>query len=195
MWTMDSNQDRFGSEDIEQSSLGSLSSANEPQLSAGQSAQLFGRTFIDGVYKILKVSSIYSVEHNQTRQAIEEFLPFFYQSIQKSGEESVSLTIRGELVSVNGETLRLKRREQERLNELHSIFAAADIRGLRLEQTMTAVELVALLKALGEAGRAGQGMMHVEIPSIHIDHGSPDQSVLEAIASVNKSMYVAHVYI
>lgn len=192
---MDSNQNRFGSEDIEQSNLSGLSNASETKLASGQSAQVFGRTFIDGVYKILKVGSIYSVEHNQTRQAIEEFLPFFYQSVEKSGEESVSVTIRGELVSVNGETLRLKRREQERLNELHALFAAADIRGLRFDQTMTAPDLVSLLKALGEAGRAGQGMIHVEIPSISIDHGSPDQSVLEAIASVNKSMYVAHVYI
>ncbi len=192
---MDSKQDEFGSGSIGNSDVLSLGSANNPELSSGQSAQVFGQTFIDSVYKIVKVGSIYSVEHNQTRQAIEEFLPFFYQSIEKSGEDSVSLTIRGELVSVNGETLRLKRRGQERLNEMHALFAAADIRGLRFDKTMIASDLVAFLKALGEAGRAGQGMTDVEIPSIGIDHGTPDQSVFEAIASVNKSMYVAHVYI
>lgn len=186
---MDNSQNQFGAESFNDNALPTTGSTSS------QRAQVFGRMFIDGVYKILKVGSIYSVEHNQTRQAIEEFLPFFYKSVQESGEDSVSVTIRGELASVNGETLRLRRREQERLNELHALFAGADIRGLRFEQAMTASDLVTLLKELGEAGRSGLGMKHVEIPTIAIDHGSPDQSIMEAVASVNKAMYVAHVYI
>jgi hypothetical protein len=38
-------------------------------------------------------------------------------------------------------------------------------------------------------------MLGVEIPNIRIEHGSPTRSIREAIADVNKSMYVAHMYI
>ncbi|MFU8806789.1 MAG: hypothetical protein ACNA8W_23485, partial [Bradymonadaceae bacterium] len=157
--------------------------------------QAFGKFFIGSVYKILKVGSIYSVEHNQTRQAIAEFMPIFHESVRKTEERAISVSIRGELVSVNGETLRLKRREQERLNELHDLFAAANIRGLLFEGAMTVDHLVAFLTALNEAARAKTGMEHVQIPHVVIQHGSPDQSLFEVIAAVNKAMYVAHVYI
>jgi HD-GYP domain-containing protein (c-di-GMP phosphodiesterase class II) len=158
-------------------------------------AQAFGRYFIGSVYKILKVGSIYSVEHNQTRQAIAEFMPIFRESVSRTEQRAISIGIRGELVRVNGETLRLKRREQERLNELHDLFAAANIRGIAFEEPMTVDHLVAFLMALNEAARVKSGMEHVNIPHVLITHGSPDQSILEAIAEVNKAMYVAHVYI
>lgn len=177
--------------------LGELSS---PMAMQGQSvdvndAQAFGRYFIGSVYKILKVGSIYSVDHNQTRQAIAEFMPIFNESVHKTEQKAISIGIRGELVKVNGETLRLKRREQERLNELHDLFASADIRGLAFEAAMSVDNLVAFLIALNEAARAKTGMEHVSVPNIVIVHGSPDQSIIEAIADVSKAMYVAHVYI
>ena len=39
--------------------------------------QFFGRLFFDNLYRILKVGSIYNIEHNQTRIAIDEFFEFF----------------------------------------------------------------------------------------------------------------------
>ncbi|TXD32163.1 hypothetical protein FRC96_18640 [Lujinxingia vulgaris] len=157
--------------------------------------QAFGRFVVDSVYRIMKVASIYSVDHNQTRQAMEAFMPAFRQSVAQVEGGAISLTIRGELCSVNGETLRLRRKEQERLNELHGIFKAATIRGIAFEEAMTIDDLVAFLSALNEAGRSGAGMEHVQVPNIVIQHGTPDQSIMEAIAQVNKAMYVAHVYI
>lgn len=160
-----------------------------------ENTQEFGRYFLDSVYRILKVASIYSTEHNQTLQAIEEFMPSFRESVQRLEHGSIGVTIRGELCSVNGETLRLKRREQERLNELQGIFAAANIRGLLFEQGLTSQNLVDFLTQLNAAGRQGEGMKHVEVPFIRIDHGAPDQTIMEAVAEVNKAMYVAHIYI
>lgn len=157
--------------------------------------QEFGRYFVDSVYRILKVASIYSTEHNQTRQAIQEFMPTFQKSVQQVEEKSLSLTIRGELCSVNGETLRLRRKEQDRLNELQGIFASATIKGLLFREAMSIEDLVAFLSALNQAAKEKTGMTHVQIPNIEISHGSPDQSIMEAIAKVNKAMYVAHVYI
>ncbi|MBA2661478.1 MAG: hypothetical protein H0U74_04240 [Bradymonadaceae bacterium] len=194
---MSDNRHNFGSEPTgldtpseasNQAAIGALSADVSD-------AQAFGKLFIDSVYKILKVGSIYSVDHNQTRQAIAEFMPFFQESVSLSSDGAVSVSIRGELVSVNGQTLRLRRREQERLNELHVLFADANIRGLLFEAAMSVDQLVAFLKALNEAARAGNGMEHVKIDHIQIQHGSPDQSILEAVAEVNKAMYVAHIYI
>lgn len=155
----------------------------------------FGRYFVDSVYRILKVASIYSTEHNQTLQAIKEFMPSFERSVVAIEEGSISLTIRGELCSVNGETLRLRRREQERLNELHEIFAAANIRGLIFERGLTSEDLMSFLAQLNQAARDKNGMEHVQVPAIEIQHGSPDQTIVEAVAQVNKAVYVAHLYI
>ncbi len=164
----------------------------------GVDMQALGRYFIDGLYRILKVASIYSVDHNQTREAIDEFMPTFRESVGQLEERRISVTIRGELCSVNGETLRLKRKEQERLDELHGIFAAAHIRGLSFQEAMTTEDLMAMLDALNEASDSRndvEGMEHVDIATITINHGSPDETIMEAIAKVNKAMYVAHIYI
>ena len=179
-------------------------SPGEQGLPAGMSAdgsidtQEFGRYFVDSLYRILKVASIYSVDHNQTREAIGEFMPNFKKSIQRMETGTISVTIRGELCSVNGETLRLRRREQERLAELHGIFRAAHIRGILFEMGMSTEHLVRFLEELNAAadhGSNGEGMKHVQVPNIRVDHGSPDQTIMEAIAKVNKAMYVAHIYI
>ncbi len=160
--------------------------------------QEFGRYFIDSLYRILKVASIYSVDHNQTHEAIEEFMPSFQKSVRQVDTGVISVTIRGELCSVNGETLRLRRREQERLAELHGIFEAAHIRGIAFDAAMTPEQLVEFLRALNEAAdrrTEQQGMEHVEIPNIDLNHGEPSQTIMEAVARVNKAMYVAHIYI
>ena len=160
-----------------------------------ENKQEFGRYFLDSIYRIMKVASIYSTDHNQTRQAIQEFMPTFYESVQRLNLEGMSLTIRGELCAVNGETLRLRKREQGRLNELQGIFAAATIKGIFLGSSMSIENLVAFLTALNEAARERSGMEQVQVPNVDISHGSPDQTIMEAVAKVNKAMYVAHVYI
>ncbi len=160
--------------------------------------QEFGRFFVDQLYRILKVASIYDVDHEQTREAIEEFIPTFDDSVQKVEMGVITVTIRGELCSVNGETLRLRRREQERLDELQAIFAAANIRGLAFEQGLRTDNLVDFLEALNDAASRRtekEGMEGVEVAHIGISHGSPDETIMEAVAKVNKAMYVAHIYI
>lgn len=157
--------------------------------------QELGRFFVDSVFRILKVASIYSTDHNQTRQAIQEFMPTFQESVRQVESNSLSISIRGELCSVNGETLRLRRKEQERLNELQTIFAAATIKGLMFAAPMTVENLVEFLMALNQAARDHTGMEHVSVPNIEISHGLPDQSIMEAVAKVNRAMYVAHLYI
>ncbi len=177
------------------------SAAEQPGASLGDgelNMQEFGRYFVDQLYRILKVASIYDVDHEQTREAIQEFMPTFEQSVQKVESRVVTVTIRGELCSVNGETLRLRRREQERLNELQGIFAAANIRGLAFEEGLRTDDLVRFLEELNDAASNRsdtEGMEHVEVPHIGINHGSPDQTIMEAVAKVNKAMYVAHLYI
>ena len=160
--------------------------------------QEFGRYFIDSLYRILKVASIYSVDHNQTREAIQEFMPSFRKSVQQVETGLISVTIRGELCSVNGETLRLRRREQERLSELHAIFEAANIRGIAFDAGMTPEQLIDFLRELNAAAdrrNDQEGMKHVEIPNVDLNHGPPNQTIMEAVARVNKAMYVAHIYI
>jgi HD-GYP domain-containing protein (c-di-GMP phosphodiesterase class II) len=154
-----------------------------------------GKAFFDNVYRILKVGSIYDIEHNQTQIAIAEFLEFFSAAMANSIEDSFSIIIRDELAIVNGTTLRLDRNAQKRHNELRDLFTAAKIRGLGLLHDMSAHDFTTFLVELKAAERSGQGMEHVDIPTIEISHGEPIRSILEALKSVNKSMYVAHVYI
>ncbi len=160
--------------------------------------QEFGRFFVDSLYRILKVASIYSVDHNQTREAIDEFMPSFQKSVSKVETGAISVVVRGELCSVNGETLKLKRREQERLDELQSIFKAAHIRGLIFDQAMSAQNLAKFLQELNAVADQSSDlddMEHVHVDNIDIDHGSPDQTIMESVAKVNKGMYIAHIYI
>ncbi len=157
--------------------------------------QVFGRTFVDSLFKIMKIGSIYEVEHNQTRQAIDEFLQFFQRAMAQSEEPDISIVIRDELGVVNGESLRLKRKAQARLNELRDLFASANIRGLLLRRQMSTDDLVFFLSELRKATKARKGMEHVVIPTIDIDHGQPERNLLEKIMNVDKAMYVLHVYI
>ena len=157
--------------------------------------QVFGLTFVNSLFKILKMGSIYEVGHNQTRQAIDEFIDFFRRAMQNSAERDLSIVIRDELGVVNGQSLRLKRKSQQRLNELRDLFASANIRGLLLRDELTTDDLVEFLTALRDATKQHTGMEHVVIPTIEIDHGQPERNLLEKIMTVDKSMYVLHVYI
>lgn len=159
--------------------------------------QVFGKIFIGSIYKILKVASIYNIDHNQTRLAIDEFMQSFAEAVTYAENGAISVVIRDELAVVNGETLKLRRREQTRHNELRDLFAAADIRGLLLARGLGTEHMVRFLSALKAASATdGPGnMVGVEVPNINIEHGSPTRSLREAIADVNKSIYIAHMYI
>lgn len=157
--------------------------------------QVFGRTFVYSIYKILKFGTIYEVEHNQTRQAIGEFLEFFQRALANQPDPELSILIRDELGIVNGEALRLKRKAQARLNELRDLFANAQIKGLLMHRDMSIDDLTVFLKELKEAVRTSGNMEHVQIPTIQIEHGPPTRNLLEAIMSVDKSLYVLHVYV
>lgn len=157
--------------------------------------QVFGRTFVFSIYKILKFGTIYEVEHNQTRIAIQEFLEFFHRAMGTLEEPELSILIRDELGIVNGEPLRLKRKAQARLNELRELFAGATIKGLLLHRDMSADDLTYFLKELKSAVRKSGNMEHVQIPTISIEHGKPSRNLLEEIMNVDKSLYVLHVYV
>jgi hypothetical protein len=107
----------------------------------------------------------------------------------------MSILIQDELAVVNGENLRLKRRAQQRLNELRDIFAMATIRGLLLRRDMHDGHWMEFLRELNTAAKNNGNMEHVSIPTIEIHHGAPQRNILQAIMNVNKAMYVAHVYI
>jgi HD-GYP domain-containing protein (c-di-GMP phosphodiesterase class II) len=189
------SQDLDSQTDADQDS--SVAADLSPDLSEAdlRDPQVFGKLFIDSIYKIMKVASIYNVEHNQTRIAVDEFMATFREAVRHTEDGSISVVIRGELAIVNGETLRLRRRAQKRLNELHDLFAAATIRGLVLEHGLQTDHLVRFLAELKRASAGSGEMKGVEVPSIRIEHGSPARTIREALSSVNKSMYVAHVYI
>ncbi len=158
-------------------------------------AQLFGRTFIQFLYKILKIGSIYEVTHNQTRLTAEEFMEFFHRAMVGYQDEGISVLVRDELGVVNGQSLRLKRKAQQRLNELRDIFATASIKGLLLKRDLDVDEFLEFLHELRLAGKNRTGMEHVVLQTIEIQHGPPTRNIIEAVMNVNKAMYVAHVYI
>ncbi len=157
--------------------------------------QFFGRLFFDNLYRILKVGSIYEIEHNQTRLAVEEFFTFFSESMRMSDDESFAIMIRDELAIVNGVTLRLDRQAQKRHNELRDLFTQAEIRGLELHRNLHTDEFIRFLVDLKQASIDKQGMAHVNSPNIEIAHGAPIRSIIEAVSKVNQAMYVTHVYI
>lgn len=158
-------------------------------------AQIFGRLFFDSLYRILKVGSIYNVEHNQTRIAVEDFFGFFREAVRQCDDDSFSIMIRDELAIVNGETLRLDRIAQKRHNELRDLFTIAKIRGVELYRTMSADHFLQFLIALNEASKQRQGMTKYELANIKLSHGEPIRSIIDAISNVNHAMYVTHVYV
>lgn len=157
--------------------------------------QVFGRLFFDNLFRILKVGSIYNVEHNQTRLAVEEFFLFFQEVLTQNQDKEFSVLIRDELALVNGETLRLDRMAQKRHNELRDIFAKAHIRGIHFSRGLNADDFVSFLTELHLATSSDEGMKHASIPHIEIAHGKPIRSILEAVANVDHSAYVTHLYV
>lgn len=175
---------------------GTRSDYQEEEVSFDPSdAQLFGRTFIQFLYKILKIGSIYEVTHNQTRLTAQEFMDFFQRAMMNSMEDGFSVLIRDELGVVNGQPLRLKRKAQARLMELRDIFAAGEIKGLLLRRELSIDEFLTFLHELRLAAKNRTGMEHVQLQTIEIQHGPPTRNIIEAVMNVNKAMYVAHVYI
>lgn len=187
----------FGAEAASSASEVSDGALSQPAKVDLRDPQVFGKIFIGSIYKILKVASIYRIDHNQTRIAIDAFMDSFEEAARYAPDGSISVVIRDELAVVNGETLKLRRREQTRHNELRDLFAAADIRGLLLQKGLSVEDMVQFLSALKDASAStGPGnMLGVEVRHITIEHGSPTRSLREAIAEVNKSMYIAHMYI
>lgn len=157
--------------------------------------QIFGRLFFDSLYRILKVGSIYNVEHNQTRLAVEEFLNFFREAVRQCDDESFAIMIRDELAIVNGETLRLDRLAQKRHNELRDLFTIAKIRGVELFRTMSVDDFISFLVALNDASKSRRGMEGYQLNNITISHGEPIRSIIDAVSNVNHAMYVTHVYV
>ena len=111
---------------LERSVLTDYSSVED--LADPSNPQNFGREFINRVYKILKIGSIYEIDHNQTAIAAEEFMAFFNAAGARMDDDQISFLVRDELAIVNGESVRMKRKMQERLNELRDLFSKADIK-------------------------------------------------------------------
>ena len=129
---------------------------------------MFGRNFIDRVYKILKIGSIYEIDHNQTTMAANEFMEFFNEAFHSYDEEEMSFLVRDELAIVNGQSVRLRRKNQERLNELRALFAKADIKGLLLKRGMPLSDFLDFLTELKIATRTvwrDDGFMSICLPS------------------------------
>ena len=160
-----------------------------------EDAQNFGRVFIDRIYKLIKIGSIYDVEHNQTKLAADEFFVFYRDAFSQTNDQEISFLIRDELAIVNGENVRLRRRSQERLNELRSLFTKANIKGLLLKRQASEDNFRTFLSELRDATRGNTTMEHSEIPNIEVEHGEPVRHLLEKILNVDKAMYVLHVYI
>lgn len=175
---------------------GSRSEYQDEEVSYDPSdVQLFGKTFLQFLFKILKIGSIYEVTHNQTRLTAQEFMDFFNRAMTNYQDEGISVLVRDELGLVNGQPLRLKRKAQARLNELRDIFAAAEIKGLFLKRNLSIDEFLMFLHELRLASKNRTNMEHVVLQTIEIQHGPPTRNIIEAVMNVNKAMYVAHVYI
>ena len=157
--------------------------------------QIFGKLFFDNLYRILKVGSIYHIEHNQTRLAVEEFLTFFREAARQCDDESFAIMVRDELAIVNGETLRLDRSGQKRHNELRDLFTLSKIRGVEMHRKMETDDFLRFLVALNEASKHRQGMEQYTLPHIKLSHGEPIRSIIDAVSNVNHAMYVTHVYV
>ena len=157
--------------------------------------QYFGRLFFDNLYRILKIGSIYEVEHNQTRLAVEEFFTFFEEAMRLGQDDSFAIMVRDELAIVNGVTLRLDRQAQKRHNEMRDLFTDAEIRGVELKRGLRAEEFIRFLIALKRASLERGGMEHVALEHLELSHGAPIRSIIEAVSQVNHAMYVTHIYI
>ncbi|MFW5967423.1 MAG: hypothetical protein ACOCV2_07890 [Persicimonas sp.] len=191
---MSDRDEQFGSEESSEELIASDLAPDVEGLDLSDQ-QVFGKLFVDSIYKILKIASIYNVEHNQTRIAIDEFMETFQKAVRHTPDGSISVVVRGELGIVNGETLRLRQRAQTRLDEMRELFASAPIRGLVLDQGLMTDNLVRFLAALKKVSNSDDTLEGFSVPHITIEHGSPERSIREALAQVNKAMYVAHVYI
>lgn len=157
--------------------------------------QRFGRAFIDRIFKLIKIGSIYDIDHNQTKLAADEFFVFYRNAFSQTNDTEISFLIRDELGIVNGDNIRLRRKHQERLNELRVLFTKANIKGLLLKREANEENFRHFLSSLRDATRGEVTMEGVQIPNIEIQHGEPVRHLLEKILNVDKAMYVLHVYI
>lgn len=157
--------------------------------------QLFGRQFISKIYKLIKIGSIYDVDHNQTKLAADEFFVFYNHAFLQVDDTEISFLIQDELAIVNGENIRLRRKNQDRLNDLRNMFTVVNIKGLLLKREATEKDFRIFLSALAACVHKRKAMLGIKIPNIVIEHGEPSRHLVEKILSVDKGMYVMHIYI
>lgn len=159
--------------------------------------QEFGRGVFRTLYRAVKTASIYSTEHEQTREAGKAMVHFLRESLQALQIETVTFYIRDEFIVVNGETLRLPRQIQRRLRELREIFGVCDIRGMELDNQLSSRRLFNFLSAVHTALETEEegGLPDLDIPGLVLERGQPTRPISDALSDVSVEVYMAHLYI
>ncbi len=159
--------------------------------------QTFGTTFVDLLYKLCKVGSIFEVDHEQTEDAIDTFMSFFREALTQRAQEAISFQIRGEFVIVDETQIQLPLQSQKRLRELRDIFEEVRLRGVTFRRGLTTDDLERMLEEMHRIIEADddEHIGGVDILHITLELGEPRRSVSEALGDVTRDMYVSHLYV
>src|SRR5690554_7867814 len=84
----------FGSESASSASEASEAVLSQPAQVVLRDPQVFGKIFIGSICKILKVDSIYRIDHNQSLIAIDEYKHSFLKAARDLESGTISVVIR-----------------------------------------------------------------------------------------------------
>ena len=179
-----SNQRRVSSVNI---------SADDVDLS---DAHDFGKAIFAVLYRLIRIGAIYSPTNELTENAIGSFMELFGEAMSRRSDDGVDVEIRGDFVTINGETLRLGPTARERLRELRNVFVEVGFYRIHFQRGLTGDDLSRLVGHLRRVIESDHvdDMDAVDIAHIRVFAGRPTRSLRDALDDVDLARYEAHLY-
>lgn len=121
----------------------------ENRTQADESAvKIIGPKLVGDLMRIFKTSEIFSIEHNQTREAAQTFTTWLNESLVKYKEERFTIQLTDNNVFINGQLIKFEESQYSRSVLIRSTFLVYSINQISFEAGIAPGEVIALLQAV-----------------------------------------------
>ncbi|MFB6373281.1 MAG: hypothetical protein ABEN55_09250, partial [Bradymonadaceae bacterium] len=159
-------------------------------------AREFGKAIFAVVYRLVRIGSIYAPSNELTEDALDSFMELFDEAMSRRPEDVVDIEIRGDFVTINGQTLRLGPTARERLREVRELFIELGVYRLHFHRALSRSALsrfVGHLRRVLESEHV-EDLEAVEVPHVQMFMGEPSRSARTAFRQVGLAHYQSHLY-
>ncbi|MBA2662082.1 MAG: hypothetical protein H0U74_07275 [Bradymonadaceae bacterium] len=145
--------------------------------------------------KLIKVSSMFSLDHQQTSSAALEFTEWLDEQLKEQNEEQFCLQISENSFLINGQLIKFDERAYERANVLRRQFGKLAVNQLTLMRGLAAGEIRSLIESFQRAG-GDQGVPEgegIRQPHLELTQAKVQESI-NAVARIDERRQLVEMY-